>query len=136
MPLARVDGGSSTHGLAVNPVLSLAVRWRAEAERLRRYGADAQGKTLEACAAELESLAREVGERAVTLREAQELSGFSYSALEKMVRRGRLPNAGTKRRPRLRVADLPRKAGAPPIEAGPDLADRVLAASPAMSHIP
>lgn len=114
----------------VSPSQSLAGKWRGEAETLRRFGADAQAKTLEACAAELESLAREEGERAVTLREAQGLSGFSYSALEKMVRGGRLANVGTKHRPRLRVAELPKKVGArlrP--EQGPDLADRVLASS-------
>ncbi len=108
----------------------LADRWRSEAERLRHFGADLQARTLETCAAELEAETREEQLRLVTLREAAELSGYRYSTLEKGVRAGRLPNAGTKHSPRLRVADLPRKAGAR-LRAepdGPDLADRVLAA--------
>lgn len=114
----------------VSPSRALAAKWRGEAERLRQLGADAQAKTLETCATELELLRREEGQRVVTLREAQTLSGFSYSALEKMVRSGRLANVGARHRPRLRVADLPRKVSAPPPGTGPDLADRVLAASP------
>lgn len=108
--------------------VALADRWRSEAEMARRIGADAQAKTLEKCAAELEAGAREEQLRLVTLHEAEELSGYSYSALEKGVRAGRIPNAGTKHSPRIRVADLPRKAGNSIREAGdPDLASRVLA---------
>jgi hypothetical protein len=94
----------------------------------RRIGADAQATTLEKCATDLEVEEREEGLRLVTLQEARELTGYSYSALEKGIRAGRLSNAGTKFRPRLRVADLPRKASRnrrP--EAGPDLSERVLA---------
>lgn len=94
----------------------------------RRIGADAQAKILEKCAGELEAEAREEQLRLVTLHEAEELSGYSYSALEKGVRAGRIPNAGTKHSPRIRVADLPRKAGHGLREPGePDLANRVLA---------
>lgn len=94
----------------------------------RQIGADAQAKTLEKCAAELEAGTRDEQLRLVTLHEAEELSGYSYSALEKGVRAGRIPNAGTKHSPRIRVADLPRKAGHRLRETGePDLANRILA---------
>jgi hypothetical protein len=107
---------------------SLPNQWRTEAAMVRRLGADAQAKTLEKCAADLEAREREEQLSLVTLREAEGLSGFTYSALEKMVRTGRLPNAGTKYRPRLRVADLPRKPGTKlHAETGPELAELVLA---------
>ncbi len=110
---------------------SLPDQWRSEAEMARRIGADAQAKTLEKCAADLEANEREEQARTITFREAADSSGFTYTALEKMVRAGRLPNAGTKHRPRLRVADLPRKGGRRlRAESGPDLADRVLALRP------
>lgn len=106
----------------------LLARWRREAEMARRIGADPQAKTMEKCAADLEMYDREEQLRLVTLREAEALTGYSYSTLEKGVRCGRLPNAGTKHRPRLRVADLPRKAGTKlRADPGPDLAELVLA---------
>ena len=112
------------------PIVSLADRWRREADAARQIGADAQAKTLEKCANDFEACAREEQLHSVTLREAEALSGYSYSSLEKQLRRGRLPNAGTKHRPRVRIADLPRKArpGRATLT-GPDLADRVLASS-------
>ncbi len=113
----------------MTPVPALADRWRSEAERLRHFGADLQARTLETCAAELEAETRAEQLRLVTLREAAELSGYSYSALEKGVRAGRLPNAGTKHSPRIRVENLPRKGGTKiAAVAEPDLAELVLAA--------
>lgn len=112
----------------MNAAPTLAAKWRSEAEMARRIGADPQATTLDKCAADLESQEREDALRLVTLQEAAALTGYSYSALEKGIRAGRLPNAGTKYRPRLRVADLPRKPGATiRVEPGPDLAERVLA---------
>jgi hypothetical protein len=106
----------------------LAAQWRTEAEMARSIGADAQAKTLEKCAADLDAHEREEQLRVVTLREAETISGLSYSALEKGVRSGRIPNAGRKHSPRVRVADLPRRP-VPKLRAepGPDLAEQVLA---------
>jgi hypothetical protein len=107
---------------------SLPEQWRLEAAMARRIGADPQATTLEKCAAELESLEREEGLRLVTLHDAVALTGYSYSALEKGIRAGRIPNAGTKHRPRIRAVDLPRKPRTTiRVEPGPDLAERVLA---------
>ena len=112
----------------MTPTPSLADKWRVEAESARRIGAEAPALTLEKCAADLEAREREEGLRIVTLHEAADLSGYTYSALEKKVRRGDIPNAGEKHSPRIRVADLPRKAGQKlRTEPGPDLAERVLA---------
>jgi hypothetical protein len=65
---------------------------------------------LEACAAQLESAAREHALEALTLDEARNESGYSYSALQKMVASGELENVGNKGSPRVRRGDLPRKA--------------------------
>lgn len=103
---------------------SLVTRWQQEAVILRARGAEREACALETVARELEdALAAEAAE-VLTLAEAAEECGLTYSALEKQVRHGRLANAGTKGAPRVRRADLPRKARGP---AGPDLASRVLA---------
>ena len=106
----------------------LAGRWRAEAAVLRRRGAEQHAAVLESCAADLEASARERDLEALTLEQAERESGYSYSALQKMVAAGRLRNAGEPHRPRVRRGDLPKKARpmAPIACAGPDLATRVM----------
>src|SRR6266571_7269591 len=54
----------------------------------------------------------EIGEReleALTLEQAERESGYSYSALQKMVATGRLRNVGAPHRPRVQRGDLPKK---------------------------
>ncbi len=110
----------------------LAARWRVEAAVLRRRGADHQGAVLESCASDLEQWAREHELEALTLEQAELESGYTYSALQKMVAAGRLLNVGEPHRPRVRRGDLPKKARSRPITPiadkhdGPDLAKRVL----------
>ena len=113
-----------------NPVGALASRWRTEANVLRKRGAVAQAVALESCADELETVLRERDLEALTLQGASEESGYSYSAIQKMVAEGKLPNLGDKNRPRVRRGDLPRKAGQlprGPSDGEPDLAEKVLA---------
>jgi hypothetical protein len=107
---------------------ALTARWRSEAAILRRRGASAQADTLESCAAELEEYEREWSLEALTLEQAVGESGYSYSALEKMVRRGELANAGEWGSPRLRRGDLPRKPTRPGLQAvgPPEIAEQVL----------
>ena len=93
---------------------------------LRRRGAETLAASLESCAAEVEQWAREWELEALTLDQAAQESGYSYSTLQHLVAGKRIPNAGSARRPRIRRADLPRKVTAQP--AGLGLADRVLAA--------
>jgi hypothetical protein len=93
--------------------LGLAQRWREEAGLLRRRAATAQADVLESCAADLETWVRERGLEALTLDHAAEETGFSYSALEKMVRTGRVTNVGRKGAPRIRRGDLPKKPSRP-----------------------
>ena len=106
----------------------LATRWRAEAAIMRRWGGEAQADAAEHAAAELDAWEREQALSELTLSEAAEESGLSYSTLQKQVAKGEIPNAGTKHRPRIRRRDLPRKPARPQREGEPDLAGRVLAA--------
>ena len=64
---------------------------------------------VESLADELEAAAEASLEEMLTLAEAAETSGYAYSSLERMVRRGELPNAGAKGNPRIRRRDLPRR---------------------------
>ena len=106
---------------------SLAARWCEEAAVLRRRGAEAQATVLEQCASELEATLREHALEALTLQEASRESGYSYSALQKMLARDELQNIGQKHRPRVRRSDLPRKLRRASRDAPPDLAGRILA---------
>jgi hypothetical protein len=107
----------------------LASRWLEDAAVLRRRGAEQHAAVLESCAADLDAWARERDLEALTLEQAERESGYSYSALQKMVAAGRLQNAGEPHRPRVRRGDLPKKVRsmAPAACAGPDLAHRVIA---------
>jgi hypothetical protein len=115
----------------------LAARWREEAEMLHRRGADEQAVVLKSCANELEEEARFYSLETLTLGQAAEESGYSYSALEKMVRSGRIPNAHLPGQPRIRRGDLPKKPGSShePRGSEPDLAELVLAGNSSPSHI-
>jgi hypothetical protein len=108
--------------------IPLPARWRADADILRRRGAVPQAEALESCAVELEAFEQERQLEALTLEQAVIESGYSYSALEKMVRAGQLQNVGIRGKPRVRRGDLPRKVIAPkPMTAtGPDLAGDAL----------
>ena len=101
----------------------LAERWRTEAERLRGWGASEQATVLETCAGQLEAHTRQQELEALTLEDAAEASGYSYSSLQKKVAGGELANVGTKGSPRVRRGDLPRKARA---EAPESLADTIV----------
>ena len=108
----------------------LASQWRDEADTLRRRGAEVQAVALESCADELEVALREDSLEALTLNEASQESGYSYSALQKKVASGELPNVGNKNCPRVRRGDLPRKAGRlprGPSDGEPDLAGKIFA---------
>ncbi len=83
------------------------------------------------------SVADEIEERALahaleelTLSDAAEESGYSYSAIQKMVASGELSNLGDKGNPRVLRGDLPRKAIVPTTRKSgePDLAGMILGA--------
>jgi hypothetical protein len=111
-----------------DPLAALSERWRADADVLRHRGADMQAGVLAQCAQELEAALREAALEALTLEQAAEESGYSYSALQKKVASGELENVGERHKPRVRRGDLPRKGRChTPTGDCPGLAERVLA---------
>ncbi len=108
----------------------LAGVWRDTASELRRFGAVDQATTLEYCADDLEETWRIWQTEPLSLDEAAQESGYSYSSLEKRVRSGKIPNIGEPGKPRVQRQDLPRKAPRRrfELETGePDLAEEILA---------
>ena len=108
---------------------NLAHGWREEADLYRRRGLDPQAQMAESYAAELEERLREWELELLTLDEATGESDYSYSALQKKLASGEIPNAGAKGSPRIRRCDLPLKGGRSrqlKIVDGPDLAGQIL----------
>ena len=102
-------------------VKALPGAWRRRAKALRRYGSEPPAIALERCAAELEDTIAERDETTFSLVEASRESGYSADHLGRLVRDGKIPNAGRPGAPRIARRDLPRKAYAP---AGPRLAEK------------
>ena len=110
----------------IDRLRELAEGWRAEALVLRKRGATAQAKALESCVADHEQVLDTWYTEELTLRQASEESGFSYSRLQQM----KSLNVGASGARRIRRCDLPRKArrSGPQLATGqPDLADEILA---------
>jgi hypothetical protein len=85
------------------------LRWRAAS--LRQWAADeGTAKVYEYVADELEEINRRQGDDALTLVEAAHETGYSAEHLGRLVREGKVSNAGRKNAPRIRRGDLPHKA--------------------------
>lgn len=100
---------------------TLIERWTRQLEILQGMKLNEGAGVLEWC---INDLAREMEAHRLellTIREAAEESGYSYSSLEKSLRNGDIPNYGSKGKPRLRRGDVPKKAAR-----GEGIADRVL----------
>ena len=97
----------------------LSEAWRTRADILRQYGSETAAMALEACAAELEAAWRRKDDTIVTLAEAARKSGYSAHHLGRLVREGKIPNAGRPGAPRIALRDLPRKAPGPATEPDP-----------------
>jgi hypothetical protein len=96
---------------------------------LERWGATVQAETLRHAADELEEAEHVHALELLSLGDSADESGYSISALEKMMARGDVPNAGRKGAPRIRRCDLPRKPGSdiPTDTDGPDVVTDMLA---------
>lgn len=92
----------------------LLEKWRKEAELLKRRGLLEAGAIIESLSDELEANVREINAGTVNLVEASRLSGYSVSQLGRLVRSGKIPNAGRPKAPRIRLSDVPKKAGCAP----------------------
>lgn len=110
-----------------DPVSALIGSWRADAERLRAYGAEQAAAACERHAEQLEAALADKELEALSLAEAAEESGYSYSRIQELVADGGLENIGRRGSPLVRRGDLPRKPGLQtPSGNGSDLADRRL----------
>ena len=90
-------------------------KWSTEAEALQRRGAMVNGAAL--CAellADFEVVMAAEGAAELNLKEAARESGYSAGYLGRLVRLGRIPNAGRPSAPRIRRNDLPRKVSSLP----------------------
>lgn len=105
------------------PLYEIGEQFRAEAERFRSWGQESCALLFDKAAAMADELVREWEMELLTLDEAAQESGYSYSALEKGIRAGRLENGGEEGRPRIRRRDLPAK---PKRRAGIGIAELVL----------
>jgi len=68
--------------------------------------------------ADFREVMAETAQALLALPEAAARSGYSMEHLGRLVRQGRIPNAGRKGAPRIRAADLPRKPP-PLVRSGP-----------------
>ena len=84
--------------------------WRSLATSFEQFGGSAQAHALRACASMLEQAIHVRDEALLTLEEAERVSGYSGDHLGRLVREGKIPNAGRRHAPRIRQRDLPRKA--------------------------
>lgn len=95
----------------LSPLLDLADRWEREAETLRARGLEREAAMEESFAEELRDALTSWEAGTVTLREAAELGGYSYSHLQHLVAEGEIENVGEKGSPRIRRSDVPVKPG-------------------------
>ena len=88
-------------------------RWLTRRDELRRLHALVDGATLcDELLADLDIAVRSEGAAALSLREAARASGYSADHLGRLVRAGTVVNVGRPNAPKVRLSDLPRKAGA------------------------
>ncbi len=96
----------------LTPVELLPKTWRKQARTLREYGGETPAVALESCAAQLDAALQERDEATLTLTDAARESGYSTDHLGRLVRDGKIPNAGRTGAPRIARRHLPRKTGA------------------------
>lgn len=81
---------------------------RAKAAELRdSFGDEARARALEWAAEQFRQAIDVQDDETMTLIEAASRSGYSIDHLARLIREGRLPNAGRRGAPRVRLRDLP-----------------------------
>jgi hypothetical protein len=70
---------------------------------------------------DIKSIMDASSDRHLTLSEASAISGYSAEHLGRLIRKGSIPNAGRENAPRIRLRDLPVKAGHLPPSAETDI---------------
>jgi len=98
--------------ISSNPgtIRQLLNQWQTEAETLQNRFRDERGAFLVSrMARELEEALRAHNDEPLTLAQAAEESGYSEDHIARLIRAGKLPNAGRLHAPRVRRGDLPLK---------------------------
>jgi hypothetical protein len=87
---------------------NLVSRWTQQLEAFARVNAMVDGaKLVNDFLLDFRSLELAKEERILTLKAAAEESGYSVEHLARLIRQGRVANAGRRNAPRIRAADLP-----------------------------
>lgn len=98
----------------------LQAKWRKKSVELERLGALVSGSRLcEEVLGDLEAFALDQAQTTLTLKQAAQLSGYSQGHLARMIRDGRIPNAGHPGAPRILRRDLPLKPVPSLVHSGP-----------------
>jgi hypothetical protein len=93
----------------------LFARWRYRLDDYTRTHALVSGEVIvNDVLRDLNAILSAEAEELLTLKAAADLSGYSTGHLSRLIRTGKLPNAGRPNAPLIRRADLPRKATALP----------------------
>ena len=88
-------------------------KWRDEADAMRRRGALVPGAALcDEVLRDVVAVFETEQDALLTLQEAAARSGYTTDHLGKLIRQGRLANAGRWHSPRIKARDLPRKPAA------------------------
>jgi hypothetical protein len=107
-----------------NIITNMTGEWREDAVTLREYGAEPQALALEHCADALERGIKAWREAPLTLAQASALGGYTTDHLGRMVRQGKIPNAGRAGAPRIAREHVPIKSAAVAQEAPTGQIDR------------
>ena len=106
----------------------LVDRWRTRAKSLREWAAaEGAAAAFERAAIELEAELADHDDEVLSLNQAAHESRYSAEHLRRMIREGKLPNAGRKGSPRIRRRDLPTKPGTRPFGTESEIASMVVA---------
>ncbi|MCH7686094.1 MAG: helix-turn-helix domain-containing protein [Planctomycetes bacterium] len=99
----------------------LPATWRDKAGIFRDHAEEPLARAYEACAGDLEQALAEDTNATLTLSEAAEMSGLTADHLGRLVRQGKIHNAGRKGAPRIHRASLPGKLGLARQHEGPQV---------------
>jgi len=91
------------------PLINLAETFRREADLLGSWGATAQAAAAEHAASRIERALMTWRNEVLSVADAATESGYSEAHLRRLLAACRIENAGSRGRPRIRRADLPRK---------------------------
>ena len=119
----------------MNPEFNvLPQQWREKAKLFRQHGHEATARTYEVCSAELEAAVRGGAHELLDLKEAARESGYSADHLGRLVRDGKIPNAGRRNAPKIRRIDLPRRPEVTSSKKSPEV-DLVLTGTPRANSV-